>query len=90
MCRYVGTVGRSTFLLFVYFYLKNELLSLRLKVRNEWAHSNFSKWTITMFNDAIKDMQCLVTNINLSADVEKEVCDNLEDWKNKGISFSYL
>jgi len=43
-----------------------------------------------MFNDAIRDMQCLVKNINLSADVEKEVCDNLEDWKNKGISLSYF
>ena len=43
-----------------------------------------------MFDDAIREMQCLVRNINLSADVEKEVCGNLEDWKNKGISLSYL
>ena len=43
-----------------------------------------------MFNDAIREMQCLVRNIDLSADVEKDVCDNLEDWKNKGISLRYL
>ena len=69
---------------------EHKLLSLRSKVRNEWAHSNFSCWTITMFNDAIRDMQCLVTNINLSADVEQEVCDNLTDWNKKGISLCLL
>ena len=43
-----------------------------------------------MFNDAIREMQCLVTNINLSPDAEKEVCDNLTVWKKKGISLSFL
>ena len=57
--------------------------NLKSKVRNCWAHCNFSKWTDSMFNDAIQEMQCLVRNINLLADVEKEVCDELEDWKNK-------
>ena len=57
--------------------------NVRLRVRNEWAHCNFSKWTNSMFNDAIQDMQLLVRNINLTAAVEKEICDDLQDWENK-------
>ncbi len=57
---------------------------VRSKIRNEWAHCDFSKWTKPMFNAAIQDLQCLVKNINLSAADEKEVCDDLEAWKTKG------
>ena len=65
--------------------------NVRSKIRNEWAHCDFSKWTKPMFNAAIQDLQCLVKNINLSAADEKEVCDDLEDWKNKGIKiYNYL
>ena len=58
--------------------------NVRSKIRNEWAHCNFSKWTKLMFNAVIQDLQCLVKNINLSAADEKEVCDDLETWKTKG------
>ncbi len=63
--------------------------NVRSKIRNEWAHCNFSSWTKPMFNAAIQDMQCLVKTVNLSPAVEKEMCDHLDDWKNKGIKIHY-
>jgi hypothetical protein len=62
---------------------------IRSEIRNEWAHCDFSKWTEPMYNAAIQEMQCLVKDMNLSPAVEKETCDDLEDWKNKGIYINY-
>ena len=55
-------------------------------VQNEWADGNVSKWTNKKFNGTIQDMQCLVRNIDLTAEeVKKKAYDDLERWKNKGI-----
>jgi hypothetical protein len=43
-----------------------------------------------MFNDAIQDMEFLMKNIKLSAVLEKQACDDLQEWKNKGISLNCL
>ena len=59
---------------------------VRADVRNEWAHCDFSKWTILKFNAAFQDMKSLVKKMNLSPADEKALCDNLDSWKNKGMN----
>ena len=59
---------------------------VRSEVRNLWAHSDFSIWTNATFNNAIEKMQRLVESTNLSSDVKKKVCDDLQCIKNKGMS----
>ena len=56
-------------------------------VKNEWAHGDFSVWNKAMFDSAMKEMQLLVESTNLSEAVKKEVCDELQHWKNKGVLF---
>ena len=59
---------------------------VRFRVRNVWSHGNFSIWTNATFNNAIEKMQRLVDSTNLSSDVQKKVCDDLQCIKNKGMS----
>ena len=58
---------------------------VRSEVRKLWAHSDFSIWTNATFNNAIEKMQRLVESTNLSSDVKKKVCDDLQCIKNKGM-----
>ena len=59
---------------------------IRTDIRNKWAHCNFSEWTLSMFHAAFKDMESLVRKMNLSIIDENALCDDLENWKGKGIS----
>ena len=59
---------------------------VRSDVRNEWAHCNFSNWTEPSFKAAFQDMKFLVKKINLSPADEKTLCDDLDDWKKKGMN----
>ncbi|XP_028414384.1 uncharacterized protein LOC114537535 [Dendronephthya gigantea] len=62
--------------------------NVRSDIRNEWAHSNFSKWTPPMFNDAFQGMKNLVINTaKLSPDTKKDLCDRLEIWRGLDLSF---
>ena len=63
-----------------------EAKKVRSDVRNPWAHCNFSKWTVDMFNDSFQAIESLVKKINLPAADEKKVCDDLDFWKKKGIN----
>lgn len=64
--------------------------NVRSSVRSVWADSDFSEWTNVKFNDATEEMQCLVEGTNLSDVVKKEVCDDLQRIKNKGICSNYF
>ena len=56
---------------------------VRLCVRNEWAHcADCAHWTDIKFCDAFQMMENLLKNVNLSD--EKEWCDELKSWKEKG------
>ena len=59
---------------------------VRSDVRNQWAHCNFSNWTKPNFNAAFQDMKLLVKRMNLSPADEKTLCEDLDDWKNKGMN----
>ena len=56
---------------------------------NMWSVDDFSMWTDAKFNETIKEMQSLVETTNLSDTVKKEVCDELQHCKYKGISLNY-
>ena len=62
-----------------------EAKKVRQNIRNKWAHCNFSEWTEPLFNAAFQDMESLVKKINLSPPKEKALCDDLDNWKNKGM-----
>ena len=62
-----------------------EAKNVKLNIRNKWAHCNFSEWTEPLFNAAFQHMESLVKKINLSPLDEKALCDDLDNWKNKGI-----
>jgi hypothetical protein len=67
------------------------VLAKRVKsnVRNEWAHTELSMWTNDRFNQAMEEMQSLVKSTNLSDADKKEICDELQLWRDKGISLNY-
>ncbi len=59
---------------------------IRSDVRNEWAHCNFSHWTDVNYQAALKDIETLINNINLTPAEKKETLDDLDGWKQKGIN----
>ena len=58
---------------------------VRSDIRTQWAHCDFTKWTVLKFNAAFQDLKSLVKNIKLSPADEKALCDDLDGWKDKGI-----
>ena len=60
--------------------------TVRSNIRNEWAHCNFANWTEAKFEAAFQTMETLLKNVNLSAEEEQKLCDELNDWKDKGNS----
>ena len=58
---------------------------VRSDIRNQWAHCDFTKWTVLKFNAAFQDMKSLVKKVKLSPADEKALCDDLDGWKDKGV-----
>jgi hypothetical protein len=58
---------------------------IRSDVRNQWAHCDFSHWTDVNFQAALKDIETLLNNINLTAAEKKKTLEDLADWEQKGI-----
>ena len=57
---------------------------VRSDIRNQWAHCDFTKWTVLKFNAVFQDMKSLVKKVKLSPADEKALCDDLDGWKDKG------
>ena len=58
----------------------------RENVINKWDHVDVTKWTDALFNDCFDKLKTLVTwSLGLTADVEKNILDQLDDWQTKGI-----
>ena len=60
--------------------------AVRSNIRNEWAHCNFANWTEAKFEAAFQTMENLLKNVNLSTEEEQKLCDEINDWKDKGNS----
>ena len=58
---------------------------VRSDIRNQWAHCDFTKWTVLKFNAAFQYMKSLVKKVKLSPADEKALCDDLDGWRDKGI-----
>ena len=58
---------------------------VRENVINKWGHVDVTKWTDALFNDCFDKLKTLVTcSLGLTADVEKNILDQLDDWQTKG------
>ena len=62
-----------------------EAKKVRSDIRNQWAHCDFSKWTLYKFNASFQGMTSLIKKINLPPADEKALCDDLDGWKDKGV-----
>ena len=57
---------------------------VRKNVRNKWGHVDVTEWTDALFNDCFDKLKTLVWSLGLTADVEKDTLDQLDDWQTKG------
>ena len=57
---------------------------VRLKVRNEWAHCDFTIWTEGQFDTCFYLMDALVTNLGIPTTDEARILDELKLWRTKG------
>ena len=57
---------------------------VREKVRNKWGHVDVTEWTHALFNGCFDKLKTLVRSLGLTADVEKNTLDQLDDWQTKG------
>lgn len=58
---------------------------LKSKVRNEWAHCDFTVWTKAHYDTSFDLMEALVKNLNLSPTVEARTLDELKLWRKEGL-----
>ena len=55
---------------------------IRSNVRNEWAHCDFSHWTKVNYEDALKDLETCITQLNPPN--KTRTLDDLNVWKERG------
>ncbi|XP_068689388.1 uncharacterized protein [Montipora foliosa] len=59
---------------------------VRSKVRNEWGHCNFDRWTDVHFASCFQVMETMLRSLGLTkADEDKQV-GSLRDWESKGLT----
>ena len=57
---------------------------VRENVINKWGHVDVTKWKDPLFNDCFDKLKTLVRSLGLTADVEKNILDQLDDWQTTG------
>ena len=57
---------------------------VRENVRNKWGHVDVTEWIDALFNDCFDKLKTLVRSLGLTAGVEKNTMDQLDDWQTKG------
>ncbi|XP_028408780.1 uncharacterized protein LOC114531345 [Dendronephthya gigantea] len=62
---------------------------IRSDVRNEWAHCDFAHWTDVVYQAALKDMETLINQLNLTHEEQKKTLDDLNGWKKKGLDLCF-
>ena len=58
---------------------------VRSKVRNEWAHCDFTAWTQAHYDTCFDLMEALVTNLLFAPADEARILDELKLWKTQGM-----
>ena len=59
---------------------------VRSKVRNEWAHCNFTAWTQAHYDTCFDLMEALVSNLRVAPADETRTVGELKLWKKQGKS----
>ena len=59
-------------------------------VRNEWAHSDFTKWDDVKYSDSFKLMTDLVKNLCLSSTEESQTLLEIEKWEINGKELIFI
>ena len=57
---------------------------VRLKVRNEWAHCDFTAWMEAHYDTCFDLMETLVNKLSITASDEARVLDELRLWRTQG------
>ena len=57
---------------------------VRLKVRNEWAHCDFTAWTEAHYDTCFDLMEDLVKNLRITTSDQARVLDELRLWRTQG------
>ena len=57
---------------------------VRSKVRNEWAHCNFTAWSKAYYDTCFDLMEALVTNLRFAPADEAKILDELKLWRKQG------
>ena len=57
---------------------------VRLKVRNEWAHCDFTAWTKAHYDTCFDLMEDLVKKLRITTSDEARVLDELRLWRTQG------
>lgn len=59
-------------------------------VKNEWAHSDFTKWDAVKYSDSFKLMTDLVKNLCLSSTEESQTLLEIEKWEINGKELIFI
>ena len=59
---------------------------VRSKVRNKWAHCDFTDWTEAHYDDCFDLMEALVVNLKVEPSDEVRILGELKLWRNQGKS----
>ena len=62
---------------------------VRSDIRNEWAHCDFSHWTEPNYQSALNNIESLVKAVCLTTAEEKNVLDDIDNWRNNGIKLCF-
>ena len=58
---------------------------VRSKVRNEWAHCDFAKWTEANYDNCLDLMETLVANLAFAPGDETRILSELQLWRRRGM-----
>ncbi|XP_070541956.1 uncharacterized protein [Ptychodera flava] len=70
-------------------HLKREAGILRSRIRNPWAHCNFSDWDELKYMESFQVMNSLIAHLNLPDNEEKNKRSELTDWEKKGMKICF-
>ena len=57
------------------------------QARNAWAHCVFSEWDLVNYQQSFDEMEKLVKSLGLQPAIERNLLEELEDWKINGMFF---
>ena len=69
---------------FVFYGIDITASEVRAKVRNEWGHCLFTMWTEAYYDECFQLMEDLIKALKLPVTSQKNVLEELKEWKKRG------